>query len=78
MALPTVAFDTPVSREYLGPWGVYAPRGEAWGLAQALESLLADEKRAVALGQALRARAVAHYSCQEAGRRIMAIYEALT
>ncbi len=77
MALPTVAFDTPVSREYLGPWGVYAPRGDVARLAQALESLLADEKRAVALGQALRARAITQYSCQEAGRRIMAIYDAL-
>ncbi len=78
MALPTVAFDTPVAREYLGPWGVYAPRGQVSGLAQSLASLLADEERAFALGQALRARAVAHYSCQEAGRHIMTIYEALT
>jgi glycosyltransferase involved in cell wall biosynthesis len=40
MGLPTVAFDTPVSREYLGDQGIYARPGDPISLAQALlESL---------------------------------------
>jgi glycosyltransferase involved in cell wall biosynthesis len=34
MALPTAAFDTPVSREYLGDWGLYAPDRSALALAR--------------------------------------------
>ena len=29
MAFPTVSFDTPVSREYLGEHGIYAATGDA-------------------------------------------------
>jgi glycosyltransferase involved in cell wall biosynthesis len=43
MGLPTVAFDTPVSREYLGGEGIYAVPGEAASLAQALLGALSDE-----------------------------------
>ena len=34
--LPVVAFDTPVHREYLGDLGIYAPAGDAAGLAAAI------------------------------------------
>jgi hypothetical protein len=34
LALPTVAFDTPVSREYLDHWGVYAEPGNPMALAR--------------------------------------------
>ena len=44
LALPTVAFDTPVSREYLDKWGVYAERGNPAALAEALGSILEDEE----------------------------------
>ena len=36
MGLPTVAFETPVSREYLGDDGIYATPGDPQSLAEAL------------------------------------------
>jgi len=77
LALPTVAFDTPVSREYLGDWGVYAERGNPAALAEALDAILSDEERAAALGAGLRQRAVERYSWEQAGRQIMGIYDLL-
>jgi glycosyltransferase involved in cell wall biosynthesis len=44
MGLPTVTFDTPVSREYLGDLGLYATPGDPTSLAQVLlEALLEDD-----------------------------------
>ena len=40
MGLPTVAYETPVSRELLGERGTYAPPGDVAALAEALLSLL--------------------------------------
>jgi glycosyltransferase involved in cell wall biosynthesis len=77
LALPTVAFDTPVSREYLGDWGVYAEKGNPVALAEALDSVLADAERAAVLGAGLRQRAVEKYSWEQAGRQIMEIYDSL-
>jgi glycosyltransferase involved in cell wall biosynthesis len=77
LALPTVAFDTPVSREYLDDWGVYAERGNAAALAESLGSILADEERAAALGVALRQRAMERYSWEQAGGQIVGIYDLL-
>ncbi len=77
LALPTVAFDTPVSREYLDDWGVYAEPGNAAALAGALGSTLADEDRAATLGTGLRQRAIERYSWEQAGRQIMGIYDSL-
>jgi len=62
MGLPTVAFDTQVSREYLGPWGVYARTGDYISLAQAIGFVLEDKGRAATLGEKLRERAVREYS----------------
>jgi len=75
MGLPTVAFDVPVSREYLDSLGVYARVGDAGSLAEALETMLVDRERAQALGQSLRQRASEHYSWVEAGRKIMTVYD---
>ncbi len=75
MALPTVAFDTPVSREYLGDLGIYAERGSYMALAEAMVTLLEDEERAAALGQALRKRAIENYSWERAGRKIVEVYD---
>ena len=75
MGLPTVAFDTPVSREYLGQWGVYARKGDAVGLAEAILSLLNDEEYAKELGRRLRERALEEYSWERAGRKILEIYK---
>jgi len=75
MGLPTVAFDSPVSREYLGEFGTYARAGNAESLADALESLLVDGGRAQSLGQRLRQRAVQLYSWTHAGQRILDVYD---
>jgi glycosyltransferase involved in cell wall biosynthesis len=77
MCLPVVAFDTPVSREYLGDLGVYAPVGDTSAFAEAIASLLDDEPRAMALGRALRQRAIDCYSWQRAGEQIVSIYDRL-
>jgi len=78
LALPTVAFDTPVSREYLNEHGVYAADRSAPALAQALNRVLdtpaADRRR---LGERLRRRVQTHYSWEYTGRRLVAVYEAL-
>lgn len=76
LGLPVVAFEAPVAREYLDHLGVYAPLGDAAGLADAIAGLLADPARRAALGQALRLRVAANFSWGEAGRQIEAVYAA--
>jgi glycosyltransferase involved in cell wall biosynthesis len=77
MALPTVAFDTPVSREYLGSLGVYAERiGSAEALAEALSRLLSARADWARLGARLRERAARHFSWERFGRQLQTIYRA--
>jgi glycosyltransferase involved in cell wall biosynthesis len=78
MAQPVVAFDTPVSCEYLADWGVYAPLGDSAGLAEAIRELAHDERRRMETGRALRERAQKNYSWQRAGKEIEDIYRLLT
>ena len=75
MGLPTVAFDTPISREFLGELGLYAERGNPRALADALLAILADDARRTTLAAGLRDRAVRHYSWPAAARRIEEVYE---
>jgi glycosyltransferase involved in cell wall biosynthesis len=76
MTLPTVVFDIPVTREYLGALGVYAGRaGDPVALADAIAGLLADPGRRAALGQKLRERAARHFSWERAGRQLLTIYD---
>lgn len=70
MALPAVAFDTPVAREYLGGHGFYAQRGEVASLAEMLLAALDEPAR----GLALRERANRHFSWLRAGRQIVEVY----
>jgi len=78
MALPTVAFDTPVSREYMGALGVYAGRtGDATALASAIASLVDNPQWRAELGQKLRARAARHFSWDRAGRHLLSIYRSV-
>lgn len=78
MALPTVAFDTPVNREYLDKWGIYVEWGNHVAFAEALISLLEDEERALELGRQLRKRAIECYSWEGAGKEIVRVYEVCT
>lgn len=75
MGLPTVAFDMPVSREYLGDMGTYARLGDVASLAEALETVLVDRQRAQALGEKLRQRAIERYSWATAGAKLMDVYD---
>ena len=78
MALPTVAFDTPITREYLGTLGVYAGRtGDPAALADAIANLLNDPQRRADLGQRLRARAAHHFSWDRFGRQLQTVYRAV-
>jgi glycosyltransferase involved in cell wall biosynthesis len=78
MALPTVAFDTPVSREYLGDWGLYASERSASALAATVSELLdmPVPERAI-LGRRLRERVKAHFSWERVGEQMAAVYHAL-
>jgi glycosyltransferase involved in cell wall biosynthesis len=76
MSLPTVAFETPVGREYLGDEGIYATPGDPVSLAQALLfglSQTADGER----GQVLRRIAVEAYSWDQAAETILRAYESV-
>ncbi len=78
MGLPVVAYDTPVSREYLGALGIYAsPLGDVNGLTGALESVAADPIAARDLGARLRDRAARHFSWKRTGRQLLRIYRGL-
>ncbi len=77
-ALPTVAFDTPPSREILGDLGVYAPRGDVAALAAAIAGLLEDPEEARLLGQRLRQRVEDHFSWQKTARQLMDAYALAT
>jgi glycosyltransferase involved in cell wall biosynthesis len=71
--LPTVAFDTPVAREYLGVHGLYAVRGDVESLAEKLEAALISPE----LGPLLRQRAIQHFDWLKAGQQIAEIYQRL-
>ncbi len=78
MALPTVTFNVPVSREFLGDGGIYATDMSSHGLALALNRALdlsAGER--AQLGRYLRQRAIRYFSWQRAGEQIEAVYQAL-
>jgi glycosyltransferase involved in cell wall biosynthesis len=74
-ALPTVAFDTPVSREILGDLGVYAPRGDVAALADRIAGLLEDPEGARRLGARLRQRVIDHFSWQNTARQLLEAYD---
>ncbi len=78
MELPTVAFDAPQNREYLGSLGMYAGSvGDPVALADGIAGFLQDPQRRVELGRKLRARAARHFSWDRAGRHLMAVYRSV-
>lgn len=82
VGLPTVAFDTPVAREYLGQDGLLAERGDVESLAQQLTAaLFPSDQNAGAiqeLGQRLRQRTLQHFSWEAAGQMMIETYEDLS
>jgi glycosyltransferase involved in cell wall biosynthesis len=78
MALPTVAFNLPVSREFLGDGGIYAAETTSQSLAAALTRALdLPASQRAQLGNYLRQRAIRYFSWQRAGEQIEAVYRAL-
>jgi glycosyltransferase involved in cell wall biosynthesis len=78
MALPTAAFDMPVSREYLGDWGLYASVPSVSALATTLGQMLdMPSAERAALGRRKRERAIARFSWERVGEQIVAVYQAL-
>jgi glycosyltransferase involved in cell wall biosynthesis len=73
-ALPTVAFDTPPSREILGDLGIYAPRGDVAALADAIVGLLVQPDESATLGLRLRQRVIDHFSWQRTAQQLLKAY----
>jgi glycosyltransferase involved in cell wall biosynthesis len=78
MAQPVVAFDTPVSREYLGELGQYAPVGDGRRFAEEIAELAGEPQRRREIGLGLRRRVENEYSWSSAGRKILSLYSLLT
>jgi glycosyltransferase involved in cell wall biosynthesis len=75
MGLPTVAFDTPVSHEYLGDHGIYAERGDPTSLAASLRQGLAQAANGDGQRRAeLRRIAAERYSWTAAAETILQAY----
>ncbi|MFO7630942.1 MAG: glycosyltransferase family 4 protein [Caldilinea sp.] len=74
LGLPTVAFDTPVAREYLGSCGIYAERGSAISLAAKLIALMDDTEAQKHLSKQLRQRAAENYDWNRAAHKIVDVY----
>ncbi len=77
MALPIVAYDTVVNREYLGDLGVYAPPGDVGAFTVALDELVHNQPRRMELGHQLRDRVMEHFSWPAAAAKILNIYRNL-
>jgi len=75
MGLPVVAFDTPVSREYLSELGLCAEPGSIEGLAQNILTLLDQPEEARRRGQQLRDRVLERYTWVQGGQRIAEVYQ---
>ena len=73
MALPIVAFNTAVSREYLADLGTYAILADSDDLARRLEETI-DRPDRVELGMRLRQRARECYDWSRSGELILAAY----
>lgn len=74
MALPVVAFDTPVAHEMLGDVGIYAAYASADDLAAKMMLALAQPVWAADLGMRGRQIAIEQYSWDNAARKIEEIY----
>ncbi len=76
VGLPTVAFDTPVARQYLGSDGLFAVKGDVGSLSDTLLTALfpAEPADVAARGRRLRQRAIRQFGWEQAGLAIADIY----
>ena len=81
VGMPTVAFDTPVAREYLGPDGLFARLGDVQSLADQLYAGLFPSDQASdhyrRIGLRLRQRALQRFSWDVVGQQIVDAYREL-
>lgn len=78
MGLPTITFDTPVSREYLGDAGIYANFASMPDLAAKILKALNQPAWANQLGNQSRAIAIRDLSWDRSARQIEALYAEAT
>ncbi len=77
MGLPTVAFETPVSREIMGDLGIYAKLGDAPSLASCIKRLADDNDLRKYLSQSLRLKALTELSWNQARMELEDLYDYL-
>lgn len=81
VGLPTVAFDTPVAREYLGVDGVFARRGDVESLAESIAHNFSLQTETAELfkriGEISRRRASQNFGWETAGDQIVDAYRNL-
>jgi glycosyltransferase involved in cell wall biosynthesis len=80
VALPTVTFDTPVAREYMGLEGHLAIRGDVESLAAKLITSLypaANDQWGQEMGKRLRKRVIQLFAWDQAGQIIVNTYREL-
>lgn len=75
MSLPVVAFEMPISHEYLGDLGVYAEKGNSRSLAERLCAVLDNPVMGDEIGRRLRDKAVRELSWDDAIVQIEGVYE---
>lgn len=82
VGLPTVAFNTPVAREYLGQDGLFARVGDVEDLADCLYAGLFPPSHMIEsyklMGRRLRQRAIRYFNWEAAGSQIIETYQELT
>ena len=77
-ALPVIAFDTPVNRELLGDYGIYARLGDAKDLASCMSEVLKGKKeQLLTTGERLHERAVNFHSWQSRILLLESLYQRL-
>jgi len=73
--LPVAAFDTPVNKEILGAYGMYADYNNIDSFVEHLQFLLDNPGKADSFGRALRRQAEDNFSWNIIGKRILEAYE---
>lgn len=76
-AVPAVSFDLTETRYSAGDTGVIVPSGDVGAFADALEQLLDDEDRRVALSLAARERATAELDWRPQRSRYLGVFDGL-
>lgn len=77
LAMPIVAYDTPVHREYLAETGCYVSPHDIEGLAHALEHMLTEPQMRQKFGRAVYERVREVYTWSRAAQKIDNLYEIL-